>query len=162
MTIRASSCLAVITGALGLFATSPAQADARLGAALNSAATKSSIVVKAGFWDEDECRRPRYRYKSCDYSDDSCSRRRYREYRAYRGCESRRWRRHRHHHGSVAYRKPQIHYHFHYPMGPNYQIYTYRKPYEVGPRTDVQAVYGWYEGYYAPYPWYPGVGYPGY
>ena len=159
MTIRASSCLAVIAGTLGLIAMGPAQADSRFGAAFKAAAAERNIVTKVGFWDSDDCERPRHhRYKRCDYAESDCAKPRYQK-----RCEHKRW---RHRRKQATYRKRHVHHH-QYPFydGPNYEIYTYRRPYEIGPRTDIQPVYGWYDGYYNPYPsypWYPGVGYPGY
>lgn len=155
MTIGASRYLAVITGILGLLAMGPAHADTRLGAALKTAAPTESIVTKAGFFGYSDCEGYR-RHKRCHY------RRRHhcRRYHKRKHCH---YRHHRRHHRHAHRPRKQVHYHYHYyPLPypePNYEIYTYRRPYEIGPRTDIQAVYGFYEGYYYAYPYYPGVRY---
>jgi hypothetical protein len=172
MTIRASRYLAAITGILGLLAMSSAHAGTGIGAALKTAAPTKSIVTKVGIFGYSDCGRRRYherrrcRYRRWrhrryrhrhhtagifGYSD--CGRRSYHE-----RCRHRRW-----HHRRRAYRpRREVHYHYHYyyPLPvpePNYEIYTYRRPYEIGPNTDIQAVYGWYDGYYYAYPYYPGI-----
>jgi hypothetical protein len=130
MTIRASNCLAAITGTLGLFAIGSAHADTRLGAALTAAAPVEKIVIRAGF-----------------FQDRPCDEHRYREPKP---CYHKRWRPRQVHRHPIRWRPY---------YGSNYEIYTYRRPYALGPRTDVQMIYGWYRGYYYPYPYYAGVGY---
>jgi hypothetical protein len=135
MTIRASNCLAAITGTLGFFAIGSAHADtsfgaAHLGAAHFASTPTSKIVTEVGFFREDDCQRPTVHVR--------------------KPCK--RW------------RPPRRHVHrFPRPWPPyyggNYEIYTYRRPYALPPRTDVQWVYGRYRGYYYPYPHYPGAGY---
>jgi hypothetical protein len=138
MTIRASNCLAAITGILGFFAMGSAQADTRLGATLNALAPTEKIVIKAGFEHESPCYRPRY-HKPRWHHRERCRHFKHRRHRYHRA--------HRHHYPRRPY------------YGHNYEIYTYRKPYSIGPRLDVQMVYGWYRGYYYPYPYYRGIGY---
>lgn len=130
MTIRAST-LAAFAFSLGLFAFGSAHAGSGIGAVRDAFAPVEKIVAKAGFFDDSPCH-ARHRYyerKRCYY---------------------RRWRSRRRHVWRPYPRRP----HFY---GHNYEIYTYRRPYAIDPRLDVQMVYGWYRGYYHPYPYYPGV-----
>jgi hypothetical protein len=165
MTIRASICLAAITGILGLFSIGSAHADSRFGAALKALAPIEKIVTKAGAFyehadrpccadrDREEYRERRYRERDDDY--DHSWLRRWRHRHAYH---------HRHRHECCGYPRTR-HVRRHYPRYPrpvygrNYEIYTYRRPRYVGPSTGVQWIYGRYRGYYYPYPYYPGVGY---
>jgi hypothetical protein len=170
MTIRASICLAAITGTLGLFSIGSAHADSRLGAGLKALAPIKNIVTTVGHYD-------RRRHECCDYRERDEVRYREREHDRYRERDDdyghswvRRWR-HRHVHdgghrrGCCGYHRKRRYTRRHYPrfprpvVGRNYEIYTYRRPRSIGPRTDVQWIYGRYPGYYYPYPNYPGVGY---
>lgn len=172
MTIRASRYLAAITGILGLLAMGSAHAGTGIGAALKTAAPIENIVTKTGFFGYSDCEKPRHHEREvCRYRRWRHHRRRHRhDVAGSFGCEKpsyherdrchRRWRHRRH--ARRPSREVHYHYHYYYPLPypePNYEIYTYRRPYEVGPNTDIQAVYGWYDGYYYAYPYYPGVGY---
>jgi hypothetical protein len=167
MTIRASICLAAITGTLGLFSIGSAHADSRLGAALKTTAPIERIVATVGYEGCCEDRRAR-RYRAHRHHE------RQDEYRDRRDdgyrrnwVHKRHWWRHRHAHDGDKccryHRKRHVRRHYpRYPRpiyGRNYEIYTYRRVRPVGPRTDVQWIYGRYRGYYYPYPYYPGAGY---
>ena len=135
MTIRASSCLAAIAGSLGFFAIGSAHADTSFGATHFGAArlaSATSIVTKAGLFERGDCDQPAYRER--------------------KPCK--RWRVQRRRH---VERFPRPWPRFHY--GRDYEVYTYRRPYSPTPRMDIQMIYGWYRGYYNPYPYYRGDGY---
>jgi hypothetical protein len=156
MTTRASKYVAAIAGLLALFAMGAAHADTRLGVALKAVAPKGNTVTKVAFFGERDCEEPHsYKHKRChERKRRHCHERR----DAKEHCHYKRKRRH------VRRRSKQVHHHHHhyYPVpypAPNYEIYTYRPPYEVAPRMDIQAVYGWYDGYYYAYPYYPGADY---
>ena len=129
MTIRVSNFLAVGVGVWGLFNITSAHASPSLGSAFK-ANSAESIVVRAGFYSDDRCFRP------------------LREHREH--CERHRWRPRR-----FAVRPERPHFIPRPYFGSNYEVYTYRRPYDLPPRTDVQMVYGWYRGYYHPFPHYP-------
>lgn len=160
MTIRASKRVAAIAGILGLFAIGSAQADTRFGVAPKADATKGNTVTKVAFFDGRDCEEAR------SHKRRHCYKRRRRHchetrYHAKRHCHAKR-KRHRRRARRRRSKHVHHHYHYHYPLpypAPNYEIYTYRPPYVVQPRFDIQAVYGWYDGYYYAYPYYPGVGY---
>jgi hypothetical protein len=88
------------------------------------------MVARVGFYSDDRCLRPLHHHR-----DD---------------CERRRWRPRR-----FVYRPHRPHFIPRPYFGGNYEIYTYRRPYALPPRTDVQMIYGWYRGYYHPFPYYP-------
>jgi hypothetical protein len=153
MTIRASICLAAISGILGLFSMGSAHADSRVGAALKTIAPIENIVTKTGF-----------EHESDSYSDGYCRNRS----AEHKRCYYKRWRRHHHrysrryherHKCCRGYARKRHHRRRHYPRpryGRNYEIYTYKPPI-TGSRHQAQLIYGWYRGYYHPYPRYPGV-----
>lgn len=157
-----------ITGILGLFAmVGSAQADTRLGTALKAFSPLENTVTKAGFFDnDDDCDNSSYRRKRCRYRasrdcDDDADRGR-------RHCSYKRWYHRRHHADRDDYRGKccgrRRHVRRHRPRFPprpiygrNYEVYTYRRPYAVDSAYRGQMIYGWYRGYYYPYPSYPGA-----
>ena len=100
-----------------------------LGAAHSTAILNAKIVTEVGFFREDDCRRPAYHERK------PCRRWRPQRRQVHRFPRPWPWRPH---------------------YGANYEIYTYRRPYDRPPRLDVQMIYGWYRGYYHPYPYYRG------
>jgi len=156
MTIRASICLAAITGILGLFSIGSAHADSRLGAALKALAPIENNITRVGHYrhhgrrccrHRDEDREDRYRDRDDDY--DHSWLRHWRHRYVHRDRHRRCCRYVRRHHRRYVRPFPTF--------GRNYEIYTYRRIPAAGPRTDVQWVYGRYRGYYYPYPHYEGA-----